>query len=71
LCTIFETEVVGNEVIMKSDGHTFKLRFEDGEINIESGIRWTAYGEGEPATFIRFEKRVELPWHGLFSLEMV
>jgi len=71
LCTTLEVTPDGDALILKDGDVCFSLRFDDGAIaQLENGVRWTAYGEGQPATFIRVAAPERLPFQGRFCLTM-
>ncbi len=71
LCTTLAIEKASDGLILNGDGLSFWLRIDGGELELENGVRWTAYGEGQPATFIRLERRYDLPWQGYFTLDKI
>ena len=65
LCTALDVEENNNVLVLKNKDVSFQLSFDpDIKPNLEKGMRWTAYGKGEPATFIHLAARRHLPWQG-------
>lgn len=70
LCTTFNVAPDGDTLLLKNKDLSFRLSFESGaRAHLEKGTRWTAYGEGEPATFIRVTTHAPLPWQGSIIVE--
>jgi hypothetical protein len=71
LCTTLPVEQKCDSLILNENGMSFRLQFNDGNFELENGTRWTAYGEGQPATFIHIKGQYKLPWRGSFTLEKI
>jgi hypothetical protein len=52
-------------------GRSVRLRLSapDADVRLDPATRWTAYGEGAPATCIAVEATARLPWSGILTVE--
>lgn len=72
LCTALDVVQESDGLILRGKTMSFLLRENtDCGVSLEKGVRWIAYGESKPATFIRFTTRQGLPWQGSLSLEII
>lgn len=70
LVTSLPAEHAGDAVVVRGRAATYRVS-GDAPFRLESARRWHAYSEGQPATVIRFEDRVSLPWTGSIAVEVV
>ena len=70
LCTTFKVTPEDNTLLLEDKCLSLRLSFEPGmRARVDQGIRWTAYGVGEPASYISVITRVPLPWQGAIKVE--
>lgn len=70
LVTSLPVDLGGDAAVVRGRAATYRVT-SDAPLRLDSATRWRAYGDGEPATMIRFEDRVSLPWTGTISVEVV
>ena len=61
----------GNAVVLSGRTGRFRVTMADTDLDTEPTVRWTAYGESEPATAIEGTVRANLPWSGLVTVDVV
>jgi hypothetical protein len=66
--TPWPVTAAGNRASMALPGGTVSL-VADGELRLRPLTRWTAYGEGTPATAIEITGAADLPWSGTIIVE--
>lgn len=68
LLTPLPVEAAENAAVIRGRAATYRV-VADAAVRLEPVVRWRAYGDGEPATMIRIENSVPLPWTGTITVE--
>ncbi|MCC7016450.1 MAG: heparinase II/III family protein [Rhodospirillales bacterium] len=71
LHTSWPTSIVGGQVVVHTPVGDFRARAEGIPPALKPVVRWTAYGEGIPATAVAFECAAALPWNGILRVEKI
>ena len=68
LNTPWPVEIAGDAAIIHAPAGNIRVRADGIEPALGSMTRWTAYGQGTPATAIVFEEKAPLPWRGALTV---
>jgi hypothetical protein len=63
-------DVAGAEARVRTPAGVARMRADGLVPTLRPATRWTAYGEGVPATAIVFATRAALPWRGALTVTM-
>ncbi len=71
LHTPWPTNIVDDRAVVRTPAGDFRAYAEGFTPALKPASRWTAYGEGTPATAIVFERAAALPWGGILRVEKI
>ena len=68
LVTPLAVEANGTEAVLTGAGRACRIT-ADADISVHPCTRWTAYGQGVPASRLVLQASVKLPWEGRITVE--